>query len=500
MSRILLVCRLVLGVVLLAILTLGMKLGLEYWNESERDRLAASVQMPPDIFGGDAPRRRNGTFDFAGALNERMSDGVTKENNAAIPLLRIVLWEDKQPVALRDATLRALRVTEKEAPSIKTVTLGQFLLSRNAWDLRTTVPGSGYFGPQLPEKYHQLIHDWVDLQQPVLDIVAEAARKSQFALPFVNWDDEQPLRLQQLSLVPHLTELSCVSASVEMERGNVRSALDRVLDGHHLTRLMLRDPTRIQVTSGLWDESEFLRMEELLIRSGRLSEEDCTHFLLRLQQLPVTPRVWEVLDVGYRVWLVDEFLGYQVLRLPAYSGDVFAPYSVRLPRSFTDIPNMVTFHSPPPQLENPNENLAALMDMMTQFVNAMKRDELVLLREINPLDLNLKDLPEIASTWCRPIAMHCDTARDRMVANDIRLQLIKLCLHVEVFRHQSGRLPHHLGELSSEDVSTLLVDPYGDGPIRYRSQEGLYRVYSVGRNGPDEEVPNYGIFAGTSLK
>ncbi len=63
----------------------------------------------------------------------------------------------------------------------------------------------------------------------------------------------------------------------------------------------------------------------------------------------------------------------------------------------------------------------------------------------------------------------------------------RVALAIQRFRLAHDRLPKMLDELTPKFLNQLPLDPYGGAPLRYRIDSGEYVVYSIGKDGVDQD-------------
>jgi hypothetical protein len=66
-----------------------------------------------------------------------------------------------------------------------------------------------------------------------------------------------------------------------------------------------------------------------------------------------------------------------------------------------------------------------------------------------------------------------------------KIRTAEVALAVEGYRRQNGRLPENLNELAPQFLPSVPEDPYDGQPLRYHKLAKGYVVYSVGRDGHD---------------
>lgn len=90
----------------------------------------------------------------------------------------------------------------------------------------------------------------------------------------------------------------------------------------------------------------------------------------------------------------------------------------------------------------------------------------------NPMTLLL--MPAIGA--CLDAARRNEAGRDAT----------RVAVAIERFRLGSDRLPKKLDELTPKFLSALPIDPYDGAPLRYRADAAEYVIYSVGKDGIDQ--------------
>ena len=82
-----------------------------------------------------------------------------------------------------------------------------------------------------------------------------------------------------------------------------------------------------------------------------------------------------------------------------------------------------------------------------------------------------------------PMASVSQSAADQ---RDAQLRLLVTDLAIRLFRHDEGRLPESLEELTPRYLSAVPLDPFSGNPLLYRCREVGYILYSVWRDGSDD--------------
>ena len=74
----------------------------------------------------------------------------------------------------------------------------------------------------------------------------------------------------------------------------------------------------------------------------------------------------------------------------------------------------------------------------------------------------------------------------RVVSASAHIEVAKTALAIECFRHDQGRLPEDLQELTPRLLQAIPNDPFDGAPLRYRRLAKGYVVYSIGSDGHDD--------------
>ncbi len=83
-----------------------------------------------------------------------------------------------------------------------------------------------------------------------------------------------------------------------------------------------------------------------------------------------------------------------------------------------------------------------------------------------------------------PAFQQVDAANTRSKLQEISI----VGFEIEKYRIAHGNLPESLDQLPTEIVSPLLKDRFTGNPIKYFKTDNGYRLYSVGRDGADQQV------------
>ncbi|MEM6551934.1 MAG: hypothetical protein AAF750_07380 [Planctomycetota bacterium] len=154
------------------------------------------ASYPPPRVGPDTtyftgPLNPDGTVDYAAALNQIIMDGATPENNAAIPLLRLMPdqqpWEDGEPVfdykPIHEIFMDDRRAVfgvlgmDAESPRRPLTPFPEFDRHEAAYEALER--------PWKPEEF-PMVEAWLDENRWAWSVIDEALGRPRFAYPYVN--------------------------------------------------------------------------------------------------------------------------------------------------------------------------------------------------------------------------------------------------------------------------------------------------------------------------
>ena len=90
----------------------------------------------------------------------------------------------------------------------------------------------------------------------------------------------------------------------------------------------------------------------------------------------------------------------------------------------------------------------------------------------------------ILLTILMPAAKGIALASDDAVT---RTSIIRIGFALKLHTHETGMVPNSLAELSPRYLESIPVDPHSGSALKYVPQEKGFLLYSVGRNGVDDQ-------------
>jgi hypothetical protein len=459
------------------------------------------------------PLDKDGYVDYVAARNERLSRGVTPENNA-----NVLLWRAFGPHPER-ATMPAeffRRMGVAAPPERGDYFIDLFQYLKEHTDIDPSKEGNAVFerldrATQRPwaAKDHPHLAEWLKANEKPLAVAVEASRRTRYYSPLVPPPGKKGLIDVLLPGVQKCRGLASALAARAMLRagqGKEDDAWQDQLACHRLGRLVARGGTVIEFLVGVAidrtaSEADLAFLEKIRPKSPRIAG-----YLRDLQQLPAFPSVADPVNLGERfsllqtVTLVDrEGLRY-LERVSGGSAKELPPFDERIVLRDIDWD---------PALRNANRwydrHVAALRekdrgvrDKKLKQIDTDLRELKAETSDIGTLAVLLdakqtgqargKLLGDIMITLLMPAIGKVQQAADR--AQQIQDNLA-VAFALEWYQREQGGYPKSLEALAPKYLKEVPRDLFSGKALIYRPTANGYLLYSVGVNGQDEGGRGY---------
>lgn len=437
------------------------------------------------------PLRADGTVDYAAALNTQLGQGVTPENNAAIPLLRVI-----GPYFLVDAS-RAEVLRRLGMPSLPE--------KGNYWggwepagDVETAkaVPWS--------ERDYPAVAAWLNANERPLALVVEATNRPRFWIPLPEGEESWPLAVSSYTPVGGIARALVARAMGRLHSGDIAGAWADLRAGHRLARLIARHPTFNTWMVGVESDAYASGGVAALAKSRRITVGEAKAFLSDLRVLPPLPDVFEVLDRFERLKRLEIIVGFA--RASKGDREVWA--------TLFDAPGLTGLSASDVDWDEALRTVNRWVDRLVAVRGkpsfAERRDALgALERELQDLKArarqtlrpeNVRTLPRAArdpararSTLGQAIGtlFDPDWSAAKLMSNaywvEAQFRVNDTALALAGYRAEKGGFPARLEDLKPGYLPEIPKDPFVDRPLSYQRRGGAYLLYSVGRDGkPDK--------------
>lgn len=468
------------------------------------------------------PLRADGSVDYADAINQRISKGVTPENNASV-----LIWRAAAPKEIPER-LRARYFARMgvEPPSEQ----GNYLC-----DLYDYLENNGQ--PPITERQRELaaeqmdvalsrpwsrdefplIAQWLAANEKPLALIVEASKRPRRFDPLIydGGDDDLlvAMLLPAVSIYRNATRLLCVRAMLKAKENDVAGAWDDVMSCYRLSRLIGQGPTLVESLVAIAIDSTSFAATGALLENTQIGGEVLARMRQDMAALTPQRRLAEIIDQSERLL----YLG--CVALMAKQGLSKFDVIFRLSSGGQSQPSFIdalvemvgkTAIDWDHILRKGNQWYDRIVAALNKPSLVQRRVAMIQLRdELRDLDKSAVDLTgillerllrprqavsdrvaDILIVLLFPSIETCVLAEDRWV---VQHEVLATGLAAAAYAHEHGRLPEDLEQLVPKYLPRVPDDILSDPPgvsIRFKKTDGGCIIYSVGRNGRDDQGRN----------
>jgi len=475
------------------------------------------------------PLRKDGFVNYVAALNQRSSQGVTPENNAAV-----LFWKALGPKEIagqyREKYCRMLGIPplpekgdyfvdhDEYATRPKDGTLSKDAKPETAsrsktWDQIERATRRPWSRREFP-----LLAEWLAAQEKPLALVVAASKRPRWYDPLCA-DEGTPL---VCVLLPgpqnsrYVTSALCARAMLRLGEGRPEEAWQDLLACHRLGRLLGQGPTLVNLLVAIAIEGMACSGDQALLQSTRFSAAQVETMRKDLDRLPPMPTIADKVDVAERFTYLDiaavsardgrkglleyerntallDFMDSKALKgtiasLARYSADTPLDWDVALRTGNARFDQIVAALRKPTRaarnaaIGKLEEDFRKIMRIATDTASldrAMRGDRRKALSErLGQVLLVLFVPPEVALNDCS----------DRAA---MTFELTRLGFALAAYRADRGTYPARLAELVPKYVGEVPEDIFSGSELHYQPDAKGYVLYSVGVNGKDDGAKTY---------
>jgi hypothetical protein len=460
------------------------------------------------------PVDKDGYIDYVAALNERLRQGVTPENNA-----NVLIWKALGPhpegsnLAPEFCKLMGMPVPPDKGHYF--IDLNQFMKDHLKIDLS---------GKEAEKNWERLEHisqrawtskkhpdfaAWLDANAKPLALTVEATNKPKYYSPMVSPKGNNGSAGLINALLPAVQKCRGL-ANALVARAMLRVGEDKydeawqdLLACHRLGRLVGRGGTLIEGLVGMAIDGLAAKADLAYLEAVRADPKRIESCLRDLQKLPLAPEIIEKIDVGERFMLLDTIL--MVDRHGIKYLEAVAPSKGWNSLGEADAQLVLKDIDWDPALRNVNQwydrmvaasrrpDPSARQKEWRQIdheLRSLKANVLVDSGGFGESLLNIKDgkargaaLGDLIIILAMPALYRVQNASDRIQQTQNNLHL---AFALARYRCVHGNYPKSLDALAPKYLPRIPQDIFSGKPLIYRPSETGYLLYSVGPNGKDD--------------
>lgn len=531
------VCLAVIGVVLMLLgcarTSSNEPLGQSAEQHSQAVQVAVTISKETTYL--IEPLRSDGYPDYVTALNRRSSQGVTPENNAAVPFLK-ALGPGVLLPQYREQYCQMLGISPLPEKGDYFIKFDDYVARRkdgtnrpdagpeedtdvNAWDLLNLAMKRPWSQQEFP-----LLAQWLLTNEMPMTLVVEASNRPRRYDPLC-CGEKTPLLAVPLPAIQRYRNVAralCARAMLRLYQGQLEEAWEDLLTCHRLARLAGQGPTVIDVFIAYSIDEAACMGDEALLQHAQLTASQATKMREDLNRLPAMPRMADKIDLGERFTYLNSVadcaadffrrgpasltdsdeasklasaaglqdvdlselkeLDNTLKSLKRHSADTGIDWDLIFREGNSWFDRIADAYREPTRTEQ-REAMSRVEDDFRKLkktaADATSLDELML---VNPRKAVSKRLSQVLLTVCS-LPLDYIQYEDRW---SMRFELDKLSFALASYRADHGSYPAGLADLAPNYVVKVPKDIFNDSDLHYRLEGKGYLLYSVGVNGKDD--------------
>jgi hypothetical protein len=451
------------------------------------------------------PFDASGHIDYAAALNERMSKGVTAQNNA-----NVLIWKALGPrplnVTMPDGFFEKLGMQSPPAGGEHFITLRKYMdehVRGGPGSADAAIDTMARLGTHPWKADDQInLRNWLDANEKPLANVVEATKRTHYYSPMIPTKTERgsggiiSVLLPGVQQCRELAQAIACRAMLFAGHGYADSAWKDLLACHRLGRHVGHGATLIEGLTGIAIEQIACRADIAFLAQCQPDAKQLEGYIRDLRALPTPVEAYEYVDVGERFMFLDHImqLDHQGFAYLARQGDGGAA-----PMQANDVLlNGIDWN---PALENANKLFDRMVAAMREKDRSAKQRQLERIKEdlltLKSQLKNAKDLPPVErgrAVGDALLVLMTPAASKVQEAGDRRWQSVDntiVAFALAGYQRNNGRYPSSLNDLAPKYLAQVPRDIFSGNALLYKPAANGYLLYSVGANGVDDGGRGY---------
>ena len=477
---------------------------------SQRETKKPRFTVSRETTWAHGPLRADGSVDFAAAVNRKLSQGVTPENNACV-LLYQALGPAPEGARMPPGFFEHLGVAPPPIDGKYLTTLGDTLpeekKTEGLWERLDEQLFTAMSRPWSRMEFPDLAR-WVDENEEQLRLVHAAVRREKYFSPLIvdeeGLDSPAPLiaaLLPGVSSLRSLGRLLCVRSMLYIGERKDKKAWNDLLACHRLGRHIAMGSTVIEALVGYAIEEMSHEATLAFIRETQPTAAQAKKYRDDLQAMPPIASIRDKVNVAERCIYLDalmvmawkrpeamELLGVEdglaamariidVLGLAAIDWDL----ALRSGNGWYD--RMVAALNLPTYAER-KAALEKLDRELNDVGGILKADAAADLKSKAKRDAFIaRKIGDVVAAVLLPGLIPAQAAEERLRQRSHNLEV---ALALAGFHADRGRYPEKLGQLTPRYLAKIPVDHFSGKSLIYNPTDAGYLLYSVGKNMKDD--------------
>jgi len=475
-------------------------------SKQERSRQKPTISKATTYF--TEPLTAAGDVDYAAAINGQLSRGVTPENNANVlfwkamgpePVLSLVAPEFFKwlgmavPAEQGDYFLDLSEYLEQvlgiksDNPEFRQIDEHQGLAIERPWK-----------SDQYPR-----IAAWLKANEKPLALVVAGTKRSEYFAPLVNPKDVSTslvsVSMPGLAKARSFARALTARAMLHVGEGRTREAWQDLQACHRLGRFVGRGATMVEALVSIGIDSTATRADLAILEHTKPDARQIRVYLNDLATLPPLPEMAAKIELGERCIFLDS------MQLFANEGADLVAGVLDLDKGIDALLTRLVMRGIDwnTTMRTGNQWYNRMVKTLRD-TNRQDRE-----REFDQMDRELKVVGQVPDGLKQSLKLVLATRESRgealgNILVGLLLPAVRNIKHAEeqaiqkhdnlriafalaAYRNQHGAYPKTLDQLAPRFLKQVAADGFSGKPLVYRPNNKGYLLYSVGRNGKDED-------------
>ncbi|MCK4275916.1 MAG: hypothetical protein KAX78_05345, partial [Phycisphaerae bacterium] len=264
------------------------------------------------------PLNEDGTVNYLAAIDAQCREGVTRQNNAAVPIIQ-ALGSDWLPEESRQRIVELLGIELAQAQGAYFVTLNEYEKAHAPVSQPATSEAEqeesqaekqlkeAFRGPWSTDDF-PIIAGWLETNESQLELIVATSKRTRYYVPLVPISDPPSVMddlARDLGRLQQVAKALAAGAMRKLDSGDLDGAWDDLMAIHRLARLISQTPFLIDRLIGLGIEGLACSNDAALAEAGAISSAKALEYLAELQALPPLPGIADTLTRGERFVQLD---------------------------------------------------------------------------------------------------------------------------------------------------------------------------------------------------
>ncbi len=489
------------------------------WNNAQE--IKPKVKIGRDTTYVDGPLTNDGYIDYIAHFNKVLSDGVTPQNNAAVLLVQTYPGEITSEKFMK-RFCKALGIKPVPLDGDHYEDLFKFLRRRDGITENTTPEERTRLADKheaiwervmadvWTAKSHPEVKEWLDENKKHFDTVRRASLRKRYYHPMLSDDDDDStmliaVLLPQIQSSREYARALTIRSNYYLGIGEHEKSVEDILTMRRLGNLIAQGGTLVEQLVGIAILGIAQSVEERVALSGKLTSKELLAYRAKMSQTRVASNVLKSFDEFERLTYLDSVQqvmkgGMRTLNqmMGGAGGGRGETQQTRMKELLDRAVTSSTDWTVTMQIGNKmfdkfsdtlntddwieREKAMASMEEELKKMSASIDTTTAIQAFLGGPEFRGKMMGRIFVSLLMPALSAVTSAEHRVQISD---DLSYFVLSIAAFQDEVGRYPNSLGELSEKIAGDYPIDRYSNKAFLYRSNGDGFIVYSVGKNGND---------------